>query len=128
MTSDLQLLWLLRRLRLVPPPPPPLRTRMDPHTVDECVALVRTFAQTPHDDADVLASRMVEAFRHLPPLEETMRHLSMLQQEWEGVGDMHEFCVLQVYGAATCAVAEGLVHHRKPDQKARPSSLRRNSW
>ena len=94
----------LRGLAVRRPVAPP-RTLLQPRDAHQCVRLVQAFARS--DDTDTLTTRLVSAYHSFPPSEADMRHLSLLQQEWQGTGGMHEFCVVQVYGAATCALSEG---------------------
>ena len=54
---------------------------------------------------DELMERLTRLFERFPPDEITMRRLSLMQQEYEGIGNLLEFCVLCVYMAATEVVA-----------------------
>ena len=70
----------LRGLAVRRPVAPP-RTLLQPRDAHQCVRLVQAFARS--DDTDTLTTRLVSAYHSFPPSEADMRHLSLLQQEWQ---------------------------------------------
>jgi hypothetical protein len=84
---------------------------VDPTCAADAVRLVRVIAgrASRSMDMDTLSDRLERVFRTFRPTERTLRHLSLMQQQTEGMGNEEEFCVVLLFSIAMLCVTPTIV-------------------
>lgn len=89
--------------------------RLDAPTPEAVVQLVRDLSRD-GDDTDALAARLERIYARFPPHENTLRRLSLFQQDAQGEGGEREFCLVLAYAVAILCVP------RSPPERFKQSS------
>lgn len=78
-------------------------TLLDVATAEDAVALLRAMERG--DGTEDMADRLSSAYARFPPKEGMLERLSLLQQQLQGEGGVHEYSVTFVYAIAMETVA-----------------------